>query len=38
MDARKQKLEEREIKRAKKKAKLEMKEGKQACIRNFFRY
>ena len=38
MAKRKQKLEEREIKRAKKKAKLDVKEGKQACIRNFFRY
>lgn len=32
------KTEERDIKRAKKKAKTEVKDGKQACIRNFFRY
>ena len=36
--ARKMKEEEREKKRVKKKAKREVKEGKQACIRNFFRY
>ena len=35
---RKQKLEERSIKRIKKMAKKEVKDGKQACIRNFFRY
>ena len=38
MAMRKKKLDDREIKRAKKKAKRELKEGKQACIRNFFRY
>ena len=36
--ARKLKLDEREVKRAKKKARLDVKAGKQACIRNFFRY
>jgi hypothetical protein len=36
--ARKIKLEDREVRRAKKKAKMEVKAGKQACIRNFFRY
>ena len=38
MAVRKRKLDDREIKRAKKKAKKELKDGKQACIRNFFRY
>ena len=36
--ARKHKLEEREIRKAKRLAKTQVKEGKQACIRNFFRY
>ena len=36
--ARHSKLRDREIKRAKKKAKKDVKAGKQACIRNFFRY
>lgn len=35
---RKTKMEEREIRRVKKKAKKDVKEGRQACIRNFFRY
>jgi hypothetical protein len=35
---RQSKLDEREIKRAKKKAKKEVKAGKQCSIRNFFRY
>jgi hypothetical protein len=35
---RKMKKEQQEIRRAKKKAKMEVKAGKQACIRNFFRY
>ena len=35
---RKLKEDIRENKRAKKKAKMEVKDGKQACIRNFFRY
>ena len=38
VETRKKKLEDREIKRAKRKAKMEVKAGKQACIRNFFRY
>ena len=38
MAARHSKLKEREIKRAKKNAKKDVKAGKQACIRNFFRY
>ena len=36
--ARKLKSEERNVQRTKKKAKQEVKDGKQACIRNFFRY
>ena len=36
--ARKHKLEERKIRKAKRLAKTQVKEGKQACIRNFFRY
>ena len=36
--ARKHKLEEREIRKAKRLAKTQVKEGKQASIRNFFRY
>jgi hypothetical protein len=36
--ARKLKSEERNVKRTKNKAKQEVKDGKQACIRNFFRY
>jgi DNA recombination-dependent growth factor C len=36
--ARKHKLEEREIRKAKRVAKTQVKEGKQASIRNFFRY
>ena len=38
MEIRKKKLEEREIRRVKKKAKMEVTAGKQASIRNFFRY
>jgi DNA recombination-dependent growth factor C len=38
IQSKKQILEDREIKRVKKKAKKEVKDGKQACIRNFFRY
>lgn len=38
MAAKQRKLDDREVKRAKKKAKKEIKAGKQACIRNFFRY
>jgi hypothetical protein len=34
----KKKLEEREIRKVKRIAKKEVKSGKQACIRNFFRY
>ena len=36
--ARKHKLEEREIRKAKRLAKTQVKEGQQACIRKFFRY
>ena len=36
--AKKRKLEEREIKKVKRLAKKNVKDGKQACIRNFFRY
>ena len=36
--ARKQKLEQREIRKVKRLAKKEVKTGKQASIRNFFRY
>ncbi len=36
--ARHSKLKEREIKKAKRNAKKDVKAGKQACIRNFFRY
>jgi DNA recombination-dependent growth factor C len=34
----KRKLEEREIKKVKRITKKNVKDGKQACIRNFFRY
>ncbi len=36
--ARHSKLKDREIKRAKKKAKKDVKAGKQACIKKFFKY
>ncbi len=36
--ARQQKLYDKEVRRIKRKAKKEIKEGKQACIRNFFKY